>query len=598
MKHETSDGTPELSAALLERAKTGDREALAGLYTATELEIYRTVHAILKDEELCRDVQQETYLRAFSRLEELRDPAAFLPWLRQIAVNEARMQLRRKRPLLFSELSVEPDAGEPELPDLRAEASPELSLERKENARLVREILDGLPEGQRLLLGMFYYEQIPIKEIAAETGLSEGTVKAQLFRGRKRVETEVKRLEEKGVKLYGLSPLPFLLALLRRQEPAAEAGKTLMAETFTRAGIAPAAEAVGLHVGRSFFQTGLGKLVLGVIAAGVVAGGVAGWHWYQDNFGYGDVRPTEIFEIELRHDTEENLTTEPTVDTEVPTTESDTAEDLVPETGEPLKSNESEKNTEPAQQPTDSSPNPVNPEPTRPSNPTAAQPESGSNPKEEQLNRLPAYLGEITLEYSNEWSWTYSFETNRQFYISQFQHDNRAESGMLVDVSYENGIQTIKVMPHEAGTHIISISADQRTWQKLVTIHINNWWEAEPEPTPESTAEPETENHSAPKFLRCGLGSQPINAEEVNDLSPGETFFYVVVEGNTAPELFTDDPLMITLGACEQPFQGVYTQNEYESVYYWPLTINGCGIAHLYVDLCGVRIKTITINNT
>ena len=66
MKHETSNGTPELSAALLERAKTGDREALAGLYTATELEIYRTVHAILKDEELCRDVQQETYLRAFS----------------------------------------------------------------------------------------------------------------------------------------------------------------------------------------------------------------------------------------------------------------------------------------------------------------------------------------------------------------------------------------------------------------------------------------------------------------------------------------------------------------------------------------------------
>ena len=57
-----------------------------------------------------------------------------------------------------------------------------------------------------------------------------------------------------------------------------------MAETFTRAGIGPAAEAVGLHVGRSFFQTALGRVVLGVIAAGIVAGGVAGYRWARTNF--------------------------------------------------------------------------------------------------------------------------------------------------------------------------------------------------------------------------------------------------------------------------------------------------------------------------
>ena len=215
MKTEETLVRPDLSPELLERARAGDREALAALYEATELEIWRTVHAILRDEELCRDVQQDAYLRAFSRLDQLKDPAAFLPWLRQIAVNEARMQLRRKRPLLFSELSDEPGTGEPELPDFRSEASPELSYERKENARLVREILDGLPDGQRLILGMYYYEEIPVKQIAADTGLSEGTVKTQLFRGRKRVEEAVKRLEEQGVKLFGLAPLPFLLALLR-----------------------------------------------------------------------------------------------------------------------------------------------------------------------------------------------------------------------------------------------------------------------------------------------------------------------------------------------------------------------------------------------
>ena len=245
MKHSNTKNGLKLTPELLEKARAGDRDALTELYEATELEVYRTVHSILRDEELCRDVQQDAYIRAFSRLDQLKDPAAFLPWLRQIAVNEARMQLRRNRPLLFSELSDEADAADPELPDVRPEASPELSYERKENARLVREILDGLPDGQRLLLGMYYYEEMPVKQIAADTGLSEGTVKTQLFRGRKRVEAAVKRLEEKGVKLYGLSPLAFLLALLKRQEPAAEFGKSVLNGALTRSGLAPAAEAAG-----------------------------------------------------------------------------------------------------------------------------------------------------------------------------------------------------------------------------------------------------------------------------------------------------------------------------------------------------------------
>ena len=126
--------------------------------------------------------------------------------LRQIAVNEARAQLRRKKPTLFSELSDEGEA-EPELPDLRTEGAPEPELDRKETARLVREILDKLPDGQRLLLGMYYFEEISIQKIAEDLGLRPGTVKAQLNRGRKRVEAEVRRLEAQGVKLYGLAPL-------------------------------------------------------------------------------------------------------------------------------------------------------------------------------------------------------------------------------------------------------------------------------------------------------------------------------------------------------------------------------------------------------
>ena len=93
--------TPEL----LEQAKAKDKEALSQLYEKTQLDIYRTVHAMIRDEDLTLDIQQDTYLKAFSRLDQLRDAASFLPWLRQIAVNEARAQLTKKRPMAFSELS-------------------------------------------------------------------------------------------------------------------------------------------------------------------------------------------------------------------------------------------------------------------------------------------------------------------------------------------------------------------------------------------------------------------------------------------------------------------------------------------------------------
>ena len=385
---------PAVTPELLERARAKDRDALADLYEATSLEIYRTIHALIRDEDLTLDVQQDAYLQAFSHLDQLRKPESFLPWLRQIAVNEARTQLRKKRPLLFSEMEPEPEGAEPELPDVRPEASPELSLDRKETSRMVQEILSDLSDGQRMLVGMYYYEQIPVAKIAEDTGLSVGTVKTQLYRGRKKVEAAVKRLEEKGVKLYGLSPLPFLLALLKRQEPAAEAGKTVLTGALTRAGVAPAAEAAAIHVGRSFFETVLGKVLLGVLAAGVIGGGAAGYKWYQNHARPGDVRPPETLEINLQYETDEDLTTEPAGETEAPTetetptetgTLPDSDEDLTPVTSEPATEStepvtepSAEPATEPSTEPTQPSTAPV----TEPTRPVGADDHIGPDPTE------------------------------------------------------------------------------------------------------------------------------------------------------------------------------------------------------------------------
>ncbi len=323
--------SPETLPELVQRARTGDQAAYTALYEATHQEIYRTVRAQVRSEELALDIQQDAYVFAFTHLDQLGDPAKFRPWLRSIAVNRTRSVLRKQTPVLFTELETEEGDTVPELPDLSPESSPELSLERKETSRLLRDILDGLTAGQRMLVGLYYYEQQPVGKIAEDLGVSPGTVKTQLSRARKKIETAVKRLEEKGVKLYGLTPLPFLLALLGRQEAAPEAGKAVLSGSLSQAGIVT--ESTAIHVGRSFFQTALGRVWLGLLTVTVITGGVLGYRWIRDRTNYGDIRPPETV------DTAEDLIPETT---ELPTTEPDTAEDLVPETTEPADTTEPE----------------------------------------------------------------------------------------------------------------------------------------------------------------------------------------------------------------------------------------------------------------
>lgn len=396
MKPETQDRAPGIiiDRALLDRARAKDREALGLLYEASSLEIYRTIHALIRDEDLTLDIQQDTYLQAFSHLDQLREPESFLPWLKQIAVNQARAQLRRKRPTLFTELTPTEEGEEPEFPDLSPQTSPELSLDRKETTRLVREILDGLTDGQRLLVGMYYYEELSMPQIAQELGLSLGTVKSQLHRSRKHVETEVRKLEAQGVKLYGLGPLPFLLALLHRAEPSAEAEGKLLAASVSQS--APALETAAVHVGRSFFQTALGRVTLGLMAAAVVGGGVIGWRWYQNHLErvMGDYRPTVYL------DSAEDLSTEPTEPTETHP-KPDSGEDLihVPTLHIPTP-------TEPTE-PTETEPASIAPPETTPPKATdpAGPPDPGSPPATTPTKPTPQPTEPVWNSNTVSWEW-------------------------------------------------------------------------------------------------------------------------------------------------------------------------------------------------
>lgn len=163
--------------------------------------------------------------------------------------------------------------------------SPEEVLDRKETARLMQEILSTLSEDQRLVIGMFYYEEMSVREIAETLGCSENTVKSRLNYGRKKVEVKVKELEKRGTKLYSLAPLPFLLWLFRMDAEAAEIPSGMVLEAVTAecatAGTAAAGSAGAAAAASTGAKAAAGagvkaltaKIIAGVLAVSVVGGG-------------------------------------------------------------------------------------------------------------------------------------------------------------------------------------------------------------------------------------------------------------------------------------------------------------------------------------
>ncbi|MCM1193387.1 MAG: sigma-70 family RNA polymerase sigma factor, partial [Acetatifactor muris] len=190
---------------LVAAARMGDQDAVSALYEKTYSKVYYTVKSMIKDEDAVFDIIQDTYIKAFAHLDSFQGDTKFLPWVRQIAANTARDWLKKKRPTLFSELNSDDGQDTPveELfPDERGENLPDQVIDRKETKRLLREIIEELPEDQRAAIGMFYYEELSVKEIAAAMDVSESAVKSRLMYGRNKIEKKVRELEKQGTKLY------------------------------------------------------------------------------------------------------------------------------------------------------------------------------------------------------------------------------------------------------------------------------------------------------------------------------------------------------------------------------------------------------------
>lgn len=166
-------------AELVARARAGERDALAVLVSRHLDDVYDVALRVLGDPELARDAAQDAFVHALRALNRFRGEASFRTWLLRIAVNAARMLVRRNG--RRREVTLEQAA------DIAAETDPSAGvLLPAETARLA-EALARLPEKQRLAVTLRVYQGLAYDEIGAIAGCSAGAARVNYHLGIKRL---------------------------------------------------------------------------------------------------------------------------------------------------------------------------------------------------------------------------------------------------------------------------------------------------------------------------------------------------------------------------------------------------------------------------
>jgi RNA polymerase sigma-70 factor (ECF subfamily) len=172
---------------LLTLAQDGDVDAFYALVRSYERPVFLTALAVLKNEADAEEVAQEAILKAFKNITRFRQESKFSTWLIQIAMNEARMRLRKDRRHLYDAIEDmrtgdDGDYVPAELADWRE--IPSDSLERKELREALTQALKALPEKYRSVLILRDIQQLNIAETAQLLGITEANVKTRLSRAR------------------------------------------------------------------------------------------------------------------------------------------------------------------------------------------------------------------------------------------------------------------------------------------------------------------------------------------------------------------------------------------------------------------------------
>ncbi len=173
----------------IDKVLHGDTNAFAYLINKYKSMTYTIAIKIVKSHEDAEEVAQDSFLKAYEKLNTFKGDAKFSTWLYTIVYRNAITKIRKKK-ITTSDIDdyvIDNHYEGDDFPQLEA-------LKNEEQQKYVRHAIDKLPEKDALLITLFYMNENSIEEIEQITSLSQSNIKVKLFRARKKLNQELSGL--------------------------------------------------------------------------------------------------------------------------------------------------------------------------------------------------------------------------------------------------------------------------------------------------------------------------------------------------------------------------------------------------------------------
>jgi RNA polymerase sigma factor (sigma-70 family) len=179
----------------IDKVLQGDTNAFAYLINKYKDMVYTIAIKIVKSHEDAEEVGQDSFLKAYEKLDSFKGNSKFSTWLYTIVYRNSISKIRKKKVATadIDDYVMDNYSEGSEFPQLEA-------IKNGEQQKYVRQAIDRLPEKDALLITLFYMNESSIEEIEQITNLTQSNIKVKLFRARKKLNTELSFLLKEEVK--------------------------------------------------------------------------------------------------------------------------------------------------------------------------------------------------------------------------------------------------------------------------------------------------------------------------------------------------------------------------------------------------------------
>lgn len=168
---------------LMSSEKTREK-GVRSMMDAYQSRLYWHIRRLIVDHDLAQDVLQDTFIKAYQNFHQFKKDSQLYTWLYRIATNESLQQLNKLKKMQKSE-----EGSDFHLQNLVAE---NVSAEADEIQILLQKAIQSLPEKQKLVFTLRYYDDLPYEEISKIVDMSVGTLKTNYHYAKQKVEDYIK----------------------------------------------------------------------------------------------------------------------------------------------------------------------------------------------------------------------------------------------------------------------------------------------------------------------------------------------------------------------------------------------------------------------